>query len=440
MMYQRGSATLSVCIGIAMLSMTACKKDDYTQLLPQITDNGLATGKTSIIAGDSVRLYPKLNERTNTTYQWLVNQKNAGTDSVYTFKTDSAGTYLVQFTAANTSGQISTQYEIQVSGKYEHGILLVNEGWFGHENGSVNFYRYGQDTVETMVYHHTNPGKDLGVTTQYGAVHNGRLYLVSKQGPLVVADAKSLKETGRITTLPANGRAFLGLDNNNGLLSTASGIYKLDLNTLTVGDKIPNADGQIGAMLAAGDHLFIISQSKGLLILRKSDFGLVKNITGINQGLSKTPDGALWVAGGSNLVKINTTTLDTNRIVLPFSLGSPWSAWNVGTVTTSTTENAVFLAQTMSWGAGGTKLYKYKSGDISSVAAPIATLPAGKEFYGGAVGYYAAKNELVVTAVQSGYGQNYQYNSLYFYDAANGSLKKTINYQHFYFPALMLFN
>jgi hypothetical protein len=140
----------------------------------------------------------------------------------------------------------------QITGKYENGIILVNEGWFGHDNGNVNFYRYGRDTVEQMIYHKENPGKDLGTTTQYGAVHNGKLYLVSKQGPLVVTDAKSLIETGRITTMPANGRAFIGLNNTDGLISTSDGIYRLNLSTLAVGAKIAGITGELPLCIESG--------------------------------------------------------------------------------------------------------------------------------------------------------------------------------------------
>ncbi len=81
------------------------------------------------------------------------------------------------------------------------------------------------------------PAKTSARPLNTAPVHNGKLYLVSKQGPLVVTDAKSLVETGRITTMPANGRAFMGLDNTNGLISTSDGIYPLNLSTLAVGAK-----------------------------------------------------------------------------------------------------------------------------------------------------------------------------------------------------------
>jgi hypothetical protein len=324
-------------------------------------------------------------------------------------------------------------------GPYETGIILVNEGWFGHDNGNVNFYHYGSDTITQMVYAKENTGKELGVTTQFGAVYNEKLYLISKQGPLVVTDANTLIETGRIETLPADGRAFVGIDNNLGLVSTADGVYKLNLNTLVIGDKIPNVTGETGTMTVEGNYIFVSNQTAGVIVLNKSDYSVAMEIPAVKTGVVKTKNGHLWTLGGKLLIDINPSTLDTTKIELPFVVGDPWFAWNIGTLTASTKENAVFIGRTESWGAGGNEIYKYVSGNPASVNAPFATLPAGKEFYGAAVQYNPIKDEVVVTAVQSGYGENYSYNSLYIYDPANAALKKTVNYTYYYFPAMMIF-
>ena len=324
-------------------------------------------------------------------------------------------------------------------GKYEDGIILINEGWFGHDNGNVNFYKYGRDTIEQMVYQLENPGNQLGVTTQSGAVWDGKLYIMAKQGPLVVTDSKTLVETGRIATLPADGRAFLGLTSTTGLISTLDGVYNLNLSPLSVGSKLSGISGETGTMRKEGNYIFILSHSEGLIILNATTKAIVKKIAGLQQGLCKTSDGSLWIAGGSTLARLNVTTLDTTRITMPFSLGNPWFAWNEGTVTCSTIDTAVYLARTNSWGAGGNRLYKYIPGNLASLSTPLATLPANQEFYGAGVRYDPSQHNLVVTAVQSGYGQNYKYNKLYFY-STNGSLTKTISYEYFYFPALPVFN
>lgn len=422
-----------------IIFIAGCRKDDRLLPLPEITENGIMGGKDTITVGDKLVLHPRLNNRHNTTYQWQVNGQQTGADSTFSFTTDSAGEYTVKYTALNPTGQSSMEYRILVLGKYEGGILLVNEGWFGHEDGNVNFYRYGRDTIEKMVYHKENPGKKLGTTTQSGAVFNGRLYLVSKQGPFVVADAKSLKETGRIAKLPADGRAFLGVSSTAGLVSTANGLYRLTLSPLAIGAKVSGISGETGTMRKEGSYIFVMTQSDGALVLRQSDYSIVKKIPGMKQGLAKTADGSIWMGGGNALVKVNPATLATTKVTLPFTLGDNWFAWNEGTITASTKGTAVFIAKTMPWGAAGNEIYRYVPGNSASLNAPIAKLPAGKEFYGAGVRYDPTKGKLVVTAVQSGYGQNYKYNSLYIY-SVTGTLEKTVSYEHFYFPALPLFN
>lgn len=326
-----------------------------------------------------------------------------------------------------------------LAGNYQSGIILVNEGWFGHENGNVNFYAYGADTIQPMVYHKENPGKDLGVTTQYGAVWNGKLYIVSKQGAFVVTNATTLVETGRIADLPDDGRAFAGIDATLGLISTQNGIYRLNLSTLALGTKISGVTGQIGSLLVNGNYVYAMSETQGVLILNKSTLTVAKTIAGPTQGFAKTSDGSIWASGGTKLVKIHPTTLDTTVVTLPFTVGNTWGAWNDGTMTAASNGNTVYLAKTQSWGAGGNQIYRYIQGNPSSLSSVFITLPAGKEFYGSGVRYNASRNEITVTAVQSGFGQNYKFNSLYFYNTS-GILIKTVNYTHFYFPASMIFN
>lgn len=345
----------------------------------------------------------------------------------------------LQLLSTNVNEQSHNEKESSLlAGNYTNGILLVNEGWFGHENGSVNFYAYGEDTIQPKVYHKENPGKDLGVTTQHGAIWNGKLYLVSKQGPLVVTNAATLVETGRIADLPDDGRAFAGIDASLGLISTQNGIYRLNLSTLALGAKISGITGQTGSMLVNGNYVYVLSESSGVIILNKSTLTITKTIAGPTQGFAKTSDGSIWASGGTKLVKIHPTTLDTNVVTLPFAVGNTWGAWNDGTMTAASNGNAVYIAKTQSWGAGGNQVYRYVQGNPSSLNSVFITLPANKEFYGSGVRFNAGRNELTVTAVQSGFGQNYKFNSLYIYDTS-GTLIKTVNYTNFYFPALMIF-
>ena len=64
--------------------------------------------------------------------------------------------------------------------EYTEGFFIVNEDWFGHSNGSINFVNK-DNTVDYNIYKTTNPTEELGVTTQYGTIYGDNFYLLSKQ-------------------------------------------------------------------------------------------------------------------------------------------------------------------------------------------------------------------------------------------------------------------
>ena len=120
-------------------------------------------------------------------------------------------------------------------------------------------------------------------------------------------------------------------------------------------------------------------------------------------------------------------------IVVPFSIAGSWGAWHPGAISASTKENAVFFAKSGSFG-GGTDIYKYVYGDASTLQKPFATLPTGFMFYGAGISFDARQNRLVVTALQS----NYRANNLYFYDPVTAEIKKTVSYDGYYFPSVIV--
>lgn len=76
-----------------------------------------------------------------------------------------------------------------------NGFYVANEDWFGHDNGTVNYFR-NDGTIVYRAYRAVN-GEDetLGATTQFATIWGDNVYFVSKQGNrLVVADAETLKK------------------------------------------------------------------------------------------------------------------------------------------------------------------------------------------------------------------------------------------------------
>src|ERR1700761_5851192 len=87
---------------------------------------------------------------------------------------------------------ISGSYSTTATGKYTDGFFIINEGWYGHGDGSVSFYNTDTQTKQDSIFTTENPGKNLDPktsTVEYGAVFNNKLFIVSKVGgPVVVTD------------------------------------------------------------------------------------------------------------------------------------------------------------------------------------------------------------------------------------------------------------
>ncbi len=76
------------------------------------------------------------------------------------------------------------------------GFYVANEDWFGHDNGSVNYFK-NDGSIIYRAYRAANNGEKFGVTTQFATIYGDNAYFISKQGNrLVVADAKTLKKEG----------------------------------------------------------------------------------------------------------------------------------------------------------------------------------------------------------------------------------------------------
>ncbi|RBL93833.1 DUF5074 domain-containing protein [Chitinophaga flava] len=424
-----------------MLTFSACTKENVAAIVvPVISSPGLKDGKDTIAVGDTRVLRPQLTDASNPTFLWLVNGAPSGSDSTFTFTPTTSGDYTISLKISSGNSFTSFFYRIKVTDKYDNGFFIVNEGWFGHGPGDVNFYRYGDDTVYQNIFQRENPGKTLGTTTEFGAIYNNRIYLLSKQGPMVIADAHNMKEIGRIAQLPADGRAFCGINPNLGLISTVNGIYQLNLQTLTVGAKIAGIDGQVGTMLKEGNYVFVMSQNNGIVVLNASDFSIVSTLVKADIGLARTPDGTIWAGAGQQLFAINPATLTVTNINVPFTLNGAWGAWNATMISASSIENAVFIAKINAWGAGGREIYKYQTGNPSSLQTPFVTLPANRELIGAGFRYNPNNNTLVATAVEPGYGDHYKQNTLFIYDATSAATIKSIPYEGFFFPAIPVFN
>ena len=331
-----------------------------------------------------------------------------------------------------------------VAGTYENGFFVIGEGSYAQNAGTINFYRYGEDTLSTRVYEKENPGKMLSnaaktSSLQFASIIDGSIYLLSKMnGPIVKVNGYSLKEEARYVQETSNWRSLIQVEGNRGLVSANDGVYQIDLNTLSVQNKLTTVSASnTGDMWKKGNYVYLL-QSNGGKIVSAGNYSLVKSFSNINRGFAETPNGKVWASTGSRLIAIDAN-LDTAGVALPVTVGS-FGLDAPTRLTASTKENAIFYHS-------GKAIYKHIDGNASSLAQPFITITENPFMIYGAIRYDKNKDYLVVNGIQ-GYGAASTVNYLLIYNASTGELVKKIKYggdgltadfSKIFFPGLAVF-
>ena len=372
-------------------------------------------------------------------------------------------TYLFLYEKADGSrpdytGAVAVEPYEQAPVDYTQGLFLVNEDWYGWDNGTVNFLTSDGRWVY-RAFRRENPGETLGVTTQYGAIYGGRFFFVSKQasstadastgGRLVVADALTLKRVAAFDEIGGDGRSFVGVDEHTAYIGTSSGITRLDLESMSLGETIAGTSGegglyagQIGAMVRAGSYVFAAKQSVGVLVIDAATHTLHATIDlPTISTLTLGRDGGVWAADATSLVRIDVATLETRSRLLPDDcrVSSTWGAWNAGSLCAAYRNNFLYFANEKE-----NQIARYHI-LTDELDADFFTLPDQgrayvQQFQGAGLRVDPRNDRLIVTATQSGYLSHYMNNWVHVVDGLSGELLGTIELEPYYwFPALPVF-
>lgn len=381
--------------------------------------------------------------------------------------------------------------------KYTNGVFVLNEDWFGHNNSTINFLNTetGEFNYYIVQENEANRGLSLGCTSQFGTIYGDNLYVVSKQdqdsgespdkqgGRLVVADAGTMeiKKTIRIIAEKdgksvADGRAFVGVDENKGYIGTSNGIYVIDLRNLEIKERIegtenplitggeipgngtgPLYNNQIGIMIRSLDYVFAIQQDKGVLVINPETDKVEKIIEGCFSTMAQSKDGNIWIGKNSNmdyqkypygvmgerwmgneLLKINPATLETSIInVSAGGINHTWYAWTAGSLCASVHENALYFTYNnnpWSWFTT-TEMYKYDV-DNNSFTKIYDSSQEKRYFYGGAVRVNPLDDKLYASLYLDNNNQNYW---IYQLDNKGKKLQEYEPIRRYWFTSLFIF-
>ena len=255
---------------------------------------------------------------------------------------------------------------------YTQGVFMVNEDWFGHNNSTTNYLtRDGK-----FVYNNTT---EIGATACFGAAWGNRYYIIAKQakdngskvegGRITICDANSMriiKQIENIGEKGKDGRSFCGVDEHKAYVSTSRGIYTLNLDEMTVGAAVKNADGgdaelgECGNMVRLGDYVYATEYGKSLRIIDCNTDRIVATISSAKvYSITMSKDGQLWVSTDKGISRVNTESRQLEEIALPSGIGVPAKdiyAWKSDGLCASLQNNVIY------WTASGwnpTTIFKY---------------------------------------------------------------------------------
>ena len=254
---------------------------------------------------------------------------------------------------------------------YTQGVFMVNEDWYGHNNSTTNYLtRDGK-----FVYNNTT---EIGATACFGAAWGNRYYIIAKQakdggakvegGRITICDANTMRIIKQIKDINGNedGRSFCGVDEHKAYVSTSRGIYTLNLDELTIGAAVKNADGGdanlglCGNMVRLGDYVYATEYGKSLRIIDCNTDRIVATISSAKvYSITMSKDGQLWVSTDKGISRVNTESRQLETISLPEGINVPansYGAWCPDGLCASMQNNVIYWTS-VTWNI--LKVFKY---------------------------------------------------------------------------------
>ena len=389
---------------------------------------------------------------------------------------------------------------VPAQNKFENGVFVLNEDWFGKNNSSINFLNTETGEFDYMLVQNNsdNGNLSLGCTAQYGVVYGDNIYVISKQdqdkgegkltgGRVVIADASTMKIKKSIPVIyelngrsAADGRSFVGVNEDKGYIGTSNGIFILDLNSYEIKGRIEgsenplvtgaedNADGlgplyknQIGIMIRTHDYVFAIQQDKGVLVINPETDEIESVTEGCFSTMTQSADGNIWVGKNSNmsyqnypygvfgstgemwdgnqLLKINPGTLETEIIEMPeeYGLNQTWYAWTAGSLCASANQNRLYFTYNSNkWSWFTTSAMFMYDIDTQTFSKIYDSSKEMRYFYGCAIRVNTLADKIYASLYLDNVSQSYFFYQL---DNEGNKISQYEPIKRYWFPTLFIF-
>ena len=443
---------------VMAMAMTACSEDDCDlrhsgELLgvPALKQGTFPENDVTLKVGETYEYAPQVTALGDVYYQWYLNEEDMTTEPRFSFTAVRPTRSKLVLEITNDYGKVTLENKVIVPGAdYSNGCFVVNEGWFGHETGSVSYYNFKDNSLEHWAYKNQNYGEMLGTTSQSATLWNGKLYICSKSGnQLTVVDPKTLyvEKSGQVLPGTRQAYEFAGLNDQYGVVTANGDVYRVDLKTFEA-VQIWMSDTYVGCGSA------VVYEGKLLLNVKGKKIRALevdKILGDLSQYSYKTPfpyqDLDIMTSGGcrfvlgkdKNVYTVESGSAGNNLIKIKPDLSveksplrSDYSPSNFG----SYREASFCGTGDVFYYIAGGKIYKCDFNNAAPTQPFTTYAKEGYGFYGAGIRVNPTNNELVATYLT----EDYQKNLIVRFNGTTGEKLSEILFDGYYFPATVIFN
>jgi YVTN family beta-propeller protein len=271
-------------------------------------------------------------------------------------------------------------------GKYEGGVLIVNEGSFGDADGSVSFLS-AEDKITNNIFKAENE-QIVGGIIQALRVHDSYAVMVTNGADkVIVANAKDFKKQHIITDAAmVNPIDFAGVG-NKGYVSQwgktdfvtypEAAIKVIDLTAGTITKTISLSAKPQGVLAYNGKVYVALEGSDKIAVINPDTDAVEANIT-VAKGPSRMvldANNKIWaMCTSGNLVRVNPADNSVEATIT----GIKVAGFNEK-LTVNNSKDKIYYLAPAPWPSSDVEVFAI---DITATTAPTTALIKGTSFYG----------------------------------------------------------
>jgi len=293
---------------------------------------------------------------------------------------------------------------LQLPDQSYHGVILVNEGAFGNNNGDLSFIDLNNNIIYNQLYKLSN-NKSLGDIIQSATLINDKYYIaINNSNKIVVIDRLSFKEMTIIHGIQSP-RYILQVNPNTAYISSLYNnlIYVLDIPSNTIKKTISIDSQNPEAMKMIDQYCYVTSwdtASSTVYKINTLNDSIEKRIDiqgRASHGIQKDINNHLWILSGnkyknkiSHLTRYNPST---QLIDATFTFKSDEDPFRL--TMNSRGDTLYFININYAGASTNNGLYKMSIYDLNLPTMPFISAPPNSYFW--AVGIDSLTNHIFLS-------------------------------------------